>query len=484
MFKSVFAKYISAFMLILLFCFSIIIAITTSIVANYSINTKASLVEHSAESAGVYFSERLASTPMPESLTDLALHEKSDVEDVLTVVSSTNEDMTVMLTDTYGNVILSVGKDKAEIPQNARVSDTIMQRLNSGYSVSQTTRLEGVFSSAKMIYAVPVYDEAGAVSGTVFVCASSVIMTELLSDLTRAIVMSILWIMLAALIAVYIITERIIAPLKEISVASRQFASGRFDARVTVRGKDEVAELATAFNNMAESLDNYETMRNTFISNVSHDLRTPMTSISGFVDGILDGVIPPEKHSYYLEIVSNEVKRLSRLVASLLELSRIQAGDRKFTMAPFDICEMARQIIISFEQKLEDKKLLVEFECDEDNMTAVADRDAIYQILYNLCDNALKFSHDGARFQISITRLKNKKLLVSVFNEGEGIDPLDLPYVFERFYKSDKSRGLNKSGVGLGLYISKTIIDSHGEKIWVESEHKKNCRFSFTLSTE
>jgi signal transduction histidine kinase len=225
-------------------------------------------------------------------------------------------------------------------------------------------------------------------------------------------------------------------------------------------------------------------MRNTFISNVSHDLRTPMTSISGFVDGILDGVIPPEKQEYYLRLVSNEVKRLSRLVASLLDLSRIQAGERKFTMAPFDICEMSRQIIISFEQKLEEKQLEVEFLCDDDNMSVVADKDAIYQTLYNLCDNAVKFSAQRGLFRVTVKKLKGKKLLVSVYNEGQGISEADLPYVFERFYKSDKSRGLNKSGVGLGLYISKTIIEAHGEEIWAESEFEKNCCFSFTLTTE
>ena len=235
---------------------------------------------------------------------------------------------------------------------------------------------------------------------------------------------------------------------------------------------------------MAQSLEVSEKTRNTFISNVSHDLRTPITSISGFVDGILDGVIPPEKHTYYLEIVSSEAKRLSRLVATLLEVSRIQAGERKFTLAPFDICEMARQIVISFEKKIEEKKLEVEFDLENDNMTAVADRDAIYQIVYNLCDNAIKFSREGGLFKISITKQKNKKLLVSVYNEGQGISEADLPYVFERFYKSDKSRGLNKTGVGLGLYISKTIIDSHGEKIWVESEQNQYCRFSFTLKCE
>ena len=308
--------------------------------------------------------------------------------------------------------------------------------------------------------------------------------TDLLEVIIKTIVIAILWVLLAALIAVYFISEKVIGPLKEISKAAKRFASGRFDVRVPVRGSDEVAELAVAFNNMAEYLDNYDTMRNTFMSNVSHDLRSPMTSISGFIDGILDGVIPPEKHKYYLQIVSAEVKRLSRLVSSLLDLSRIQAGERKFVATPFDICEMAREILISFEKKIEEKKLEVFFGPDSEKFIVLADRDSIYQTLYNLCDNAIKFSSESGKFRVSIKKLKSKKILVSVFNEGQGIADADMPYIFDRFYKSDKSRGLNKSGTGLGLFIAKTIIEAQGEEIWAESVYGKNCTFHFTLTAE
>ena len=140
--------------------------------------------------------------------------------------------------------------------------------------------------------------------------------------------------------------------------------------------------------------------------------------------------------------------------------------------------------MISFGQKINDKHLEVMFDCEVDRLYAVADRDAIYQIVYNLCDNAIKFASERGLFRVVIEKLRNKKILVSVYNEGEGIAPTDLPYVFERFYKSDKSRGLNKTGVGIGLFISKTIIDAHGEKIWVESEFGEDCCFRFTLTAE
>ena len=233
---------------------------------------------------------------------------------------------------------------------------------------------------------------------------------------------------------------------------------------------------------MAVTLQNNEKTRSAFLGNISHDLRTPMTTISGFVDGMLDGAIPPEKYEHYLRIVSSETKRLSRLVSTLLDITKIQAGERKFQKTEFDICETARQIIISCEQRLNEKHLDVVFECAEDNMLVFADTDAVYQVLYNICDNAIKFSKEGGIYRVSIVRNLDK-VFVSVFNEGEGIKPEELPFVFERFYKSDKSRGLDKTGLGLGLYICKTIIDAQGEEIWVKSEYGKNCEFVFTLQS-
>ena len=250
--------------------------------------------------------------------------------------------------------------------------------------------------------------------------------------------------------------------------------------RVTVTGSDEISELATAFNNMASSLQELEDMRRSFLANVSHDLRTPMTTISGFIDGILDGAIPPDKYDYYLGVIATEVRRLSRLVSTLLDITKLQAGERKFKMEAFDICEMARLILISFEQKIDEKKLSVDFNCDSERMFVCADRDAIYQVLYNICDNGIKFAFEGGKYEIGITE-QNKKTVISVFNEGEGIPTEDQKYIFDRFFKSDRSRGLNKTGVGLGMYIARTIIEAHGEKIWLESEPGKYCRFTFTL---
>ena len=483
MFKSLFAKYISAFMLIILVSFSLVIGVISAIIVEYSEQAKAEVMETTAE-ASVTFLERKMAGEQGQSLRALVALETDDIKSMLSVASVHSGDLTLLLVDRDGSILLAAGKEQAAIAADAHIPDTLMQRVTAERLLLEKESIEGVFAEKHAICAHPLTDASGSVCGSVFVCANSMMMADLLNAIIRAVVVAILWVLLAALVAVYLISDRVIAPLKEISRAAKEFATGKFDTRVPVRGNDEVAELAVAFNNMAEAMDNYDTMRNTFMSNVSHDLRSPMTSISGFIDGILDGVIPPDKHRYYLQIVSSEIQRLSRLVASLLDLSRIQAGERKFTMVTFDICEMAREILISFEQKINARSLEVDFYCDEERMGVLADRDAIYQILYNLCDNAIKFSSDGSLLQLRIVRLKNRKIAVSVYNEGQGIAPADLPYVFERFYKSDKSRGLNKTGVGLGLFISKTIIDAHGESIWVESEFGKNCCFHFTLTGE
>jgi signal transduction histidine kinase len=335
-----------------------------------------------------------------------------------------------------------------------------------------------------LINVVGVYNDSEELCGMIAVCAQNHGWGDMAEELTRTVIVAALLVVIASMVAIYLISERTTAPLRQMAMVARRIANGEFDSRVNVKGNDEVAALAAAFNQMAESLENLETMRTSFIANVSHDLRTPMTTIAGFIDGIREGVIPPSEQSHYLEVISVEVRRLSRLVTSLLDLSRIQAGDRKFTMRPFDICEMGRIILISFEQPLEEKRLDVEFLCDEDRITVNADYDAIYQVFYNICDNAVKFSYEGGVFRVSVCREQDtkNKIRVSVYNQGDGIAKEDIPFVFERFYKGDKSRGLDRKGMGLGLYICKTIMVAHKEDIRVSSVEGKDCQFSFTLT--
>ncbi len=479
MFRSIFAKYIAVFALIIFVCFAMLTAITAGTVNNYAETAKADLVNRAASALNGHLYQKVASY---DGLSDYVKNDSGTLDAVLHTVASSSQDLMLILADYDGRVLIVATAEGIVEPSGLIIPERTVNDLRRGEKITSIEAIDGLFSSPCIAGAELITAADGDYCGGAYVCAGVDTMSELSNAITKTIFLSSLCVMLAALIAVYFITERVIAPLRAMSRAAKSLAAGDFSVQVPVKGQDEIADLAVAFNNMASSLEASEKMRNSFMANVSHDLRTPMTTIAGFIDGILDGVIPPERYEHYLNIISTEVHRLSRLVSQLLDISRIQAGDRRFNMQPFDVCEMGRQILISFEQKIDAKRLEVEFDADDDNIYAMADRDAIYQIMYNICDNAVKFSSEGGRLSIGIKYAEKHKINVSVFNEGQGIKAEDLPYVFERFYKGDKSRGLDKSGVGLGMFISKTIMDAHNEQIGVESEYGKYCRFSFTLA--
>lgn len=479
MFKSVFARYFIIFMIIILVSFTVLGLIYSSSSATYSQNIKKRTMETTKDTLVSYVSSGYSAS----STTDFGRYiyfSASDISPTIRhIINAVNQDIFVVIANSEGVVQMTVGA-----PDTLSEGDTIKEQFI--YSLKSTgdyngfTDIEGLFASKILVSGGVVKDASDSVVGVILICSESSSIPGIAENTVRTTVVAILWVAAAALITVFFVTDKIVSPLKQMSEAARSFSAGKFDVRVPVSGSDEVAELATAFNNMAASLEKNEELRKTFLANVSHDLRTPMTTIAGFVDNILSGAIPYEKQNYYLEIVSSETKRLARLVNSLLDISRIQAGDRKFVMAPFDICEMSRQIIISLESRLEAKNLDVRFEPEHDKMLVNADRDAIYQVLYNLCDNAVKFSREGGVYKISHIE-RDGKIFTAVYNEGQGIVKEELPLVFDRFYKSDKSRGLDRTGVGLGLYIVKTIIDSHGEEIWVNSVYGEYCEFVFTL---
>lgn len=476
MFRSVFSKFVLAFAAIIFVSFAMLSALITAVFSSYATEERNGELSWAVDSAASLVEVWIADGDR-ETLSDFLAVSSEDVSSVLDRISENRSDLSLFLTDENGSVLIESGISVNEAFSVERaVLDEILR--SEGPYLSEGT-LGGVFENLSFYAAVPI-ENGEKVIGYAVSAVSNSAENAMIGALNRTIIMSSLWVMLAALVAAYFISDYMTKPLKNMVGASKKFAKGQFDERVPIVGKNEISELSAAFNDMAESLDNLEKMRNTFLSNVAHDLRTPMTSISGFIDGIKSGAIPPEKQDYYLDIISKEIHRLSRLVSQILELSRYESGKIKFTSSSFDICEMARLILISFEQKIEGKKLDVEFDADEDSLAVFADKDAIYQIFYNLCDNAIKFSNEGSAFRIKIVSLEGK-VSVSVFNEGIGISKEDLPHVFDRFYKSDKSRGMDKTGFGIGLYIAKTVVDAHGERISVDSVEGEYCEFSFTL---
>ena len=282
-----------------------------------------------------------------------------------------------------------------------------------------------------------------------------------------------------ALVIIYIVTWRLTTPIKEMAEAAKKIGEADFSPHLPQYDVTEYNELGNAINEMAVSLANYDKMRTGFVANVSHELRTPMTSIGGFVDGIIDGTIPKSQEKQYLRKVSQEIKRLTRLVKSMLNLAKIESGSMKPDMKIISIIEPIADCLFSFESRIESKNLDI-LGLDVDRIKVYADNDLIHQVFYNLIENAIKFvNKDGyIKFDFDV---EEETTEISITNSGEGLAEGDLPLVFDRFYKTDHSRGEDATGVGLGLNIVKSIVKLHGGKISVTSVKGEYTKFIIEL---
>lgn len=396
-------------------------------------------------------------------------------------LSAENLDAKIYISDITGKIELTVTPTQSMTKSESKIPSSIMKIINAKGSVSGNGTLGGFFDRSCTYAGVPIdFSGDGIVDGAVFVCSDNASSMRLVSEIFKMFIFCVCLVLLLSFVAIYFVTERLVRPLRQMSNAAKSFAKGDFSARVPIRDSDEIGQLSAAFNNMAASLTSLEEMRRSFVANVSHELKTPMTSIAGFIDGILDGTIPKEKEKYYLDIVSNEVKRLSRLVRSLLDIARIEAGEFKINPAEFDVTETIRRVVIGFEQAIDKKALDIRGIDFDEKVMVSADPDLTHQIIYNLVDNAVKFSNQGGYIQINAVS-KGKNVYVGVKNSGMGIPEKDLPYVFDRFYKTDKSRSRDRKGVGLGLYIVKTVLNMQGQDITVKSIEGEYCEFVFTL---
>ena len=286
---------------------------------------------------------------------------------------------------------------------------------------------------------------------------------------------------LISIVIGFAFTKRLTMPIRKINEAAKVFANGDFSQRIQIQSKDEIGQLAETFNHMVTDLENLDTTRRDFVANVSHELRTPMTSIKGFIEGILDGTIPPESHTHYLSIVRDETERLNRLINNLLDSARYESGEYKLNMRIFDIVEVVRRCIISFVRLIEEKNIRIEASFERDKVYVEGDVDSIERVVYNLLHNAIKFTEQEGNIRIQVQEARDN-VTVTVSDDGIGISEEELSSIWERFYKSDKSRGQDKIGTGLGLFIIRNIIKEHRQKISVSSKLGEGTTFSFTLA--
>lgn len=285
---------------------------------------------------------------------------------------------------------------------------------------------------------------------------------------------------LLSLIIVIFFTEMVYIPLRKITEATEQYAAGNMHYEFSVDSEDEMGYLAASLNYMASEIARSEDNQKKFVANVSHDFRSPLTSIKGYLEAMLDGTIPPEMHEKYLTIVLNETDRLTKLTNSLLTLNNLNTKGVMLERTDFDINQVIRNVAASFEGTCRQKNVAIELVLVGDYLYVNADMGKIQQVLYNLLDNAIKFSHHDSAIKIEITE-KRSKIFVSVKDRGIGIPKDDLKLIWDRFYKSDLSRGKDKKGTGLGLSITKEIIHAHGEHINVISTEGVGTEFIFSL---
>ena len=361
------------------------------------------------------------------------------------------------------------------------IPEDILSAVHLNGAYQGKTLLSGFYGEERILVAVPVVSE----TGTLGYVGVSVLQKNIFSPWKTLLVTTLLAsviVFAAILFFAFLYSKRMAEPLDEIAEASRSFARGDFSVRVPQNSDTsyEMGALIDSFNKMADSLENAEKRRTEFISNISHELRTPMTTISGFADGIQDGTIPKEEEDKYLRSIRDETRRLTRLVRSMLDATRMKsmASDPK-RRTTFDLTELVLQTLLSFETRATEKNLDVDPQFPDNRLMVRADKDGITQVIYNLLDNAVKFAKPGSCITVRLY-IEDKKAFVSVKDEGETIPPDDLPYIFDRFHKSDRSRSLDKDGVGLGLYLVKTILNSHDEDIAVKSEDGVT-EFVFTL---
>lgn len=470
--KSLFAKYFTVCSVIILTSFVALGTIFTVFISSYIRNERQQSLSKNVDKAvnfTIYNYEASGGTYLDKRvLTQFYSSMADDINGFM------------FLTEENGKTLICTEEGIC----NHKVKDipaSVLQQVKNQKEYREYGKLGGIYSTMHYTVARTIhFDDMSVEPGYLFISTPAVHVSSLVSDIFKMFLIACVVSLVISCVLIYIITSILSRPLKQMSIAAKSFGRGDFSTRITYRSEDEIGELAVSFNQMADSLSELETMRKNFIANVSHELKTPMTTIGGFIDGILDGTISKDEQSHYLTLVSDEVKRLSRLVKSMLSIAKIESGDTKINFATFDISDTIISTLFLFEKKIEEKNLDVIGLVDMQKTIVYGDSDLIHQVVYNLIDNAVKFCNNNGYLEFKIEHSQNEAL-VYVRNSGAGLSKEEVTHVFDRFYKTDKSRGLDKNGVGLGLHIVKSILDMNGGKITVGSIQGQYTEFIISL---
>lgn len=375
--------------------------------------------------------------------------------------------------------MLIVASNPENYPKLPGYLNDIDDSINSKKAFTLTGDFYGIFDNTMISIGLPVYTGTTQ-NGFLILHTSMTELDDLQNNMLNIMYMPFLVMILVVGVVLAYLSGTVIRPIAKLNNAAREYAKGNFETRTGVKRKDEIGELSDSLEYMASELSKLDEYRKNFIANISHDFRSPLTSIKGYLEAMLDGTIPVEKYDRYLNIVLTESKRLSKLTEGLLELNDFDTYGPILKKQNFDVVDIIREVRNTVEGVCEEKQIDLRLKCPAEDTHVYADKMKIGQVIYNLVDNAIKFSPKGGQIQITVYD-KNDKIFVSVKDEGPGIEKEKQNKVWDRFYKSDTSRGKDKQGTGLGLSITKEIMKAHGEHIDLISTEGAGSEFVFSL---
>ena len=467
--RSIFSRIFTVNLVIILVSAIVMAGIQTYLVSHYLYREKENTLRDNAKAIGAFIDSGTGAENLENFLHGFSQSTKSNI----------------LIVERTGEILLASTRPQSMNGDVARIDGKLMKDAVTKGEHIVRGNLGGVYRMDMFTLQVPIVARnQSEVIGAIFISVPTPEMNRVRRQFLNIMLFSLVFVILISFALSFALSRSISKPIKTIGKTANKFANGDFSSRVELNDKGreiaEISEVTQAFNDMAFSLQKSDEIRSNFMSDVAHELRTPMTTISGFVDGILDETIPPEKQTDYLTIVRDEVVRLSSLVTSFLELTRIQKGDREINATNFDINETIRRTLVGFEKNITEKDIRVDVNFEKDSTQVKGDMNAIRQVMTNLIENAIKFTKKGGTLRVSVTDHR-KEVQISVFNTGCGISAEDQKMIFERFYKADKSRSLNPRGTGIGLYIVKDILSRHGKQITVQSIEGEYAEFTFSL---
>ncbi len=469
--RSLFARMLVVYLLIILMAFTLLGSIFFETLKGQYLDSQMAAMGTKAEEINIWY-------------TDNYYDEMGNAElETRLIQKAMDEGTVIWLIGPNGGVYINADPERKTNIDEAFTSQSTRYFLNNalqGIPIRQISNVDSTFKSVVMSVSIPLkVDET--IVGAIVVHKEVEDVGVGISAIFRQVFIPLLISVAFASMLVFILSRHIVRPIRDISYAAGELSRGNLDWRVTPTTQDEIGELAESFNKMAVELKLQDGLRNTFIANVSHELRTPLASVQGFIQGMLDRAIDETDRDKYLEIVLGEVKRMNTLISDLLSLAKIESGKFPMEYSQFDIHELLCRCLLMFEQRIEEKQIDVDIRLGENKLLVWADEDRISQVITNLVDNAVKFTAPGGQLKVW-THSLDTKVYINIADTGEGIPLEDQPYIFERFFKVDKSHSKSTPGTGIGLSIVKRIISQHGEKISLQSAPGKGTTFTFTLT--